>query len=176
MVIQRIIDRRAEAPTKLQWARCTGSADARGDRATARGSPDRFRYPSCLPHRRRFRANGCRKSALRDPGAFRFRFSLILGLEQRTVEPVVKPAGLIDNMNLKAFLQPRLDPGHKFRGSKTSRWAWRSVVVLSDHHELLPVNVKSELEQRAALVYPQSSHRGRDGHTVRNGVLFPLIL
>ena len=93
-------------------------------------------------------------------------------LEQRAVEPEAEPAGFIDDVNLKAFPQPRFDPGHKFRGSKTSRWPRRSVVVLSRHHEFLPVDVKPELEHRAALVYLQSSRRGCGGHTVRNGLPF----
>ena len=46
------------------------------------------------------------------------------------------------------------------------------MVVLGRHHEFLPVDVKPELEHRAALVYLQSSRRGRGGHTVRNGVFF----
>ena len=62
-------------------------------------------------------------------------------------------------MNLKAFPQPRFDPGHKFRWSKPLRWARRSVVVLGRHHKFLPVDVESNLEQRAALVYLQSSRR-----------------
>jgi hypothetical protein len=34
------------------------------------------------------------------------------------------------------------------------------MVVLSHHHELLPVHVEPELEQRAALVYLQFGRRG----------------
>ena len=44
-------------------------------------------------------------------------------LEQRAVESEAEPAGFIDDMNLKASLQPAFDPWHKFRGSKTSRLA-----------------------------------------------------
>jgi len=93
-------------------------------------------------------------------------------LEQSTLEPVAKPAGFIDDMNLKAFVQLGFDPGDKFLGSKTSGRARRSVVVLSHHHELLTVNVKPELEQRAVLVYLRFSRLGRGGHTAKNGVLF----
>jgi hypothetical protein len=78
-------------------------------------------------------------------------------LKQRAVEPEAKSAGFIDDVNLKAFPQPRFDPRHNFRGSKTSRCPRRGVVVLSRHHEFLPVDVKPELEHRAALVYLQSS-------------------
>ena len=75
-------------------------------------------------------------------------------------------------MDFKAFLQPRFDPGHEFRGSKTVRRARRSVVILSHHDEFLPMDIESDLEQRAALVYLRLSRRGRGGHTVQNGVLF----
>lgn len=57
------------------------------------------------------------------------------------------------DLNLKAFLQPSFNPGHKLRGRKNWRWPRRSMVVLSRHHEFLPVGVKPELEQRAALLY-----------------------
>jgi hypothetical protein len=62
--------------------------------------------------------------------------------------------------------------GQKLRGRKTLRRARSSVVVLSRHHEFLPVDVKPELEQRASPGYLHSSRRGCGGHTVRNGVLF----
>jgi hypothetical protein len=42
-------------------------------------------------------------------------------LEQRAVESEAEPAGFIDDVNLKAFPQPRFNPGQKLRGSKTSR-------------------------------------------------------
>ena len=70
-------------------------------------------------------------------------------LEQRAVECEAEPAGFIDDVNLKAFPQPRFDPGHKFRGSKNSRWPRRSVVALSRHHEFLPVDVRESVEEAA---------------------------
>jgi hypothetical protein len=54
-------------------------------------------------------------------------------------------------MSLKAFLQPRFDPGQKLRGRKTLRRARSSVVVLSRHHEFLPVDVKHESSPIAPL-------------------------
>ena len=64
-------------------------------------------------------------------------------------------------MDFKAFFQTRLDPGHEFRGSKTVRRARRSMIILSHHDEFLPMDVESNLEQRAALVYLRLSRRGR---------------
>jgi hypothetical protein len=92
-------------------------------------------------------------------------------LQQRTVEPVAKPTGFIDDMDCKAFPQSPFDPGHEFRGSKTMRRARRSVVVLSHHDEFLPMDIESNLEQRAAPLYLRVSRRGCGGHTVENGVI-----
>jgi hypothetical protein len=66
----------------------------------------------------------------------------------------------------------RFDPGQKLRGSKTSRWARRRMVVLRHRHESIPVHVEPELEQRAVFVYLESSRRGCGGYTAKNGVLF----
>jgi hypothetical protein len=57
------------------------------------------------------------------------------------------------------------------RGSKTMRRARRSVVVLSHHDEFLPMDIESNLEQRAAPLYLRVSRRGCGGHTVENGVI-----
>jgi hypothetical protein len=46
------------------------------------------------------------------------------------------------------------------------------MVVLSHHHESIPVHVEPELEQHAALGYLQSRRRGCGGYTAKNGVLF----
>ena len=70
----------------------------------------------------------------------------------------------------QGFPAASFDPERKFRGSKTSRRARRSVLNPSHHHEFVPVNVNPE--QRAALVYVQFSCRGCGGHTARNGVIF----
>jgi hypothetical protein len=75
-------------------------------------------------------------------------------------------------MDFKAFSQSPFDPRHEFRGSKTVRRARRGVVILSHHDEFLPMDIESNLEQRAALVYLRLSRRQRGGHTVQNGVLF----
>ena len=39
-------------------------------------------------------------------------------LQQRTVEPVAKPARFIDDMDFKAFSQPGFDPGTNSAGAK----------------------------------------------------------
>ena len=98
--------------------------------------------------------------------------AICASLQQRTVEPVAKPARFIDDMDFKAFSQSPFDPRHEFRGSKTVRRARRGVVILSHHDEFLPMDIESNLEQRAALVYLRLSRRQRGGHTVQNGVLF----
>ena len=59
-------------------------------------------------------------------------------LEQRAVESEAESAGFIDDVNLKAFPPPRFDPGDKFRGSKSSRWPRRSVVVLEPPPRISP--------------------------------------
>ena len=76
-------------------------------------------------------------------------------------------------MDLKAFSQLCFDPRHEFRGSKMLRRARRRVVILSHRDELLPMDVESNLEQRAAPHYLRLSHRGCGGHTVENGVPCP---
>ena len=75
-------------------------------------------------------------------------------------------------MNLKAFPQPSFDPGHEFRGSKALRRPRRSVVILSHHNEFLPMDVDSDLEQRASLVYFRLSRRARGGHIAKTVYFF----
>src|SRR4029077_7698799 len=78
----------------------------------------------------------------------------------------------MDDMDLKAFSQSCFDPRHEFRGSKMLRRPRRPGVLLRHREELLPMDVESNLEQRAAPHYLRLSHRGCGGHTVENGVLF----
>jgi hypothetical protein len=92
--------------------------------------------------------------------------------EQRSTESEAEPARFIDHMNRKAFAQSRFDPEQKLRGSKTSRWARRRMVLLSHHHQFIPMNVKPELEQRATPVYLQSSRRRCGGHTRKTVYFF----
>jgi hypothetical protein len=77
--------------------------------------------------------------------------AICASLQQRTVEPVAKPARFIDDMDFKAFSQPGFGPRHEFRGSKTMRRARRGVVILSHHDEFLPMDIECNLEQRALL-------------------------
>jgi hypothetical protein len=50
--------------------------------------------------------------------------ALCTSLEQRAIKSEAEPAGFIDDMNLKAFPQPRLDPGQKLRGGRGVAWSY----------------------------------------------------
>ena len=129
------------------------SSSSLGTRITAR---EFCCQPSNDPGAGRARDHLCRQSSLGYCFVELLRgddVAVCASLQQRAVEPVAKPARFIDDMDFKAFSQPRFDPGHEFRGSKTLRRARRSVVILSHHDEFLPMDVESNLEQRAAPLY-----------------------